>query len=95
MTKRRARLLLLLSSAGRGEELGMEEDGKNGRGKRRLLVDASSSPLKRPDLKGTFRCSYCLKQFCHSSSLSRHRMQAHFRRFRCAQCRIPFGSELL
>ncbi|CAD6188655.1 unnamed protein product [Caenorhabditis auriculariae] len=44
---------------------------------------SSSSPgkkseLKRPDLKGTFHCSVCAKVFCHSSSLSRHRMQAHF-----------------
>ncbi|KAL3096979.1 hypothetical protein niasHS_002695 [Heterodera schachtii] len=50
------------------------------------------SPLKRPDLKGTFRCSHCLKQFCHSSSLSRHRMQMHFRRFRCTQCQVKFGN---
>uniref|UniRef100_A0AC35TM81 C2H2-type domain-containing protein n=1 Tax=Rhabditophanes sp. KR3021 TaxID=114890 RepID=A0AC35TM81_9BILA len=42
--------------------------------------------LKRPDLKGTFRCTICQKIFCHSSSLSRHRMQAHFKSFRCTIC---------
>uniref|UniRef100_A0A914C2E9 C2H2-type domain-containing protein n=1 Tax=Acrobeloides nanus TaxID=290746 RepID=A0A914C2E9_9BILA len=43
--------------------------------------------LKRPDLKGTFRCSICQKIFCHSSSLSRHRMQAHFKSYTCTLCR--------
>ncbi|KAF7632667.1 HTH psq-type domain-containing protein [Meloidogyne graminicola] len=33
--------------------------------------------LKRPDLKGVFICSQCRKQFCHSSSLSRHKMHVH------------------
>uniref|UniRef100_A0A0N5AQ49 C2H2-type domain-containing protein n=1 Tax=Syphacia muris TaxID=451379 RepID=A0A0N5AQ49_9BILA len=45
------------------------------------------SELKRPDLKGTFRCSICQKIFCHSSSLSRHRMQAHFKSYTCTLCR--------
>ncbi|VDN01048.1 unnamed protein product [Thelazia callipaeda] len=44
------------------------------------------SELKRPDLKGTFPCSVCGKVFCHSSSLSRHRMQAHFKSYTCTQC---------
>ncbi|KAK0417818.1 hypothetical protein QR680_013229 [Steinernema hermaphroditum] len=43
--------------------------------------------LKRPDLKGSFRCSICQKIFCHSSSLSRHRMQAHFKSYTCTLCR--------
>ncbi|KAI1731947.1 zinc finger transcription factor family protein 30 [Ditylenchus destructor] len=42
--------------------------------------------LKRPDLKGQFPCSVCPKIFCHSSSLSRHRMQAHFKSYTCTQC---------
>ncbi|KJH48382.1 zinc finger, C2H2 type [Dictyocaulus viviparus] len=42
--------------------------------------------LKRPDLKGQFPCSVCGKIFCHSSSLSRHRMQAHFKSYTCTQC---------
>ncbi|VDM54088.1 unnamed protein product [Angiostrongylus costaricensis] len=45
------------------------------------------SELKRPDLKGSFRCSICAKVFCHSSSLSRHRMQAHFKSYKCTLCR--------
>uniref|UniRef100_A0A914RSK8 C2H2-type domain-containing protein n=1 Tax=Parascaris equorum TaxID=6256 RepID=A0A914RSK8_PAREQ len=28
----------------------------------------------------------CGKVFCHSSSLSRHRMQAHFKSYTCTQC---------
>lgn len=44
------------------------------------------SELKRPDLKGEFPCSVCTKVFCHSSSLSRHRMQAHFKSFTCQKC---------
>ncbi|VDP14949.1 unnamed protein product [Onchocerca flexuosa] len=35
---------------------------------------------------GTFPCSVCGKVFCHSSSLSRHRMQAHFKSYTCTQC---------
>uniref|UniRef100_A0A915DQ12 C2H2-type domain-containing protein n=1 Tax=Ditylenchus dipsaci TaxID=166011 RepID=A0A915DQ12_9BILA len=46
-----------------------------------------SGSLKRPDLKGNFRCSICQKIFCHSSSLSRHRMQAHFKCYTCTICR--------
>ncbi|KAI6175233.1 Zinc finger domain containing protein [Aphelenchoides fujianensis] len=42
--------------------------------------------LKRPDLKGSFRCTICQKVFCHSSSLSRHRMQAHFKSYTCTLC---------
>uniref|UniRef100_A0A915IMG3 C2H2-type domain-containing protein n=1 Tax=Romanomermis culicivorax TaxID=13658 RepID=A0A915IMG3_ROMCU len=42
--------------------------------------------LRRPDLKGTFRCSLCNKIFCHSSSLSRHRMQTHFKSYTCTLC---------
>ncbi|KAI6188873.1 Zinc finger domain containing protein [Aphelenchoides besseyi] len=42
--------------------------------------------LKRPDLKGSFRCTLCQKVFCHSSSLSRHRMQAHFKSYTCTLC---------
>uniref|UniRef100_A0A914KK13 C2H2-type domain-containing protein n=1 Tax=Meloidogyne incognita TaxID=6306 RepID=A0A914KK13_MELIC len=42
--------------------------------------------LKRPDLKGVFTCVICRKQFCHSSSLSRHKMQAHVKRSRCRLC---------
>lgn len=42
--------------------------------------------LKRPDLKGQFPCSVCNKIFCHSSSLSRHRMQAHYKSYTCTQC---------
>lgn len=60
--------------------------------------------LKRPDLKGmfsnkelkllgTFRCSICQKVFCHSSSLSRHRMQAHFKSYTCTLCRKEITSE--
>ncbi|CAD5223290.1 unnamed protein product [Bursaphelenchus xylophilus] len=58
-------------------------------------VDGSSTPgksngyraeLKRPDLKGQFRCTICNKVFCHSSSLSRHRMQAHFKSYTCTLC---------
>lgn len=48
--------------------------------------------LKRPDLKGTFRCSICQKIFCHSSSLSRHRMQAHFKSYTCTLCRKEITS---
>jgi hypothetical protein len=36
----------------------------------------------------------CFKQFCHSSSLSRHKMQAHLRRFRCTLCNKQIASEL-
>ncbi|KHJ88594.1 zinc finger, C2H2 type [Oesophagostomum dentatum] len=54
--------------------------------------------LKRPDLKGSFRCSICAKVFCHSSSLSRHRMQAHFKSYKCTLCRkditIPIMTDL-
>ncbi|PAV74201.1 hypothetical protein WR25_02066 [Diploscapter pachys] len=48
--------------------------------------------LKRPDLKGSFRCSICAKIFCHSSSLSRHRMQAHFKNYKCTLCRKEITS---
>ncbi|KAK0417817.1 hypothetical protein QR680_013229 [Steinernema hermaphroditum] len=48
--------------------------------------------LKRPDLKGSFRCSICQKIFCHSSSLSRHRMQAHFKSYTCTLCRKEITS---
>ncbi|VDN06017.1 unnamed protein product [Thelazia callipaeda] len=51
--------------------------------------------LKRPDLKGTFRCSICQKIFCHSSSLSRHRMQAHFKSYTCTLCRKEITSLFL
>ncbi|KAK6110564.1 Zinc finger C2H2 type family protein [Brugia pahangi] len=50
------------------------------------------SELKRPDLKGTFPCSVCGKVFCHSSSLSRHRMQAHFKSYTCTQCNQEISS---
>ncbi|CAB3400081.1 unnamed protein product [Caenorhabditis bovis] len=48
--------------------------------------------LKRPDLKGSFPCSVCGKIFCHSSSLSRHRMQAHFKSYTCTQCNQEISS---
>ncbi|CAB3402982.1 unnamed protein product [Caenorhabditis bovis] len=48
---------------------------------------SKSGELKRPDLKGSFRCSICSKVFCHSSSLSRHRMQSHFKTYKCTICR--------
>ncbi|GMR62738.1 hypothetical protein PMAYCL1PPCAC_32933 [Pristionchus mayeri] len=48
--------------------------------------------LKRPDLKGQFPCSVCGKIFCHSSSLSRHRMQAHFKSYTCTQCNTDISS---
>ncbi|CAO4371953.1 unnamed protein product [Caenorhabditis nigoni] len=51
-----------------------------------------SGELKRPDLKGQFRCSICSKIFCHSSSLSRHRMQAHFKSYKCTVCRKDISS---
>ncbi|KAK6744858.1 hypothetical protein RB195_011525 [Necator americanus] len=50
--------------------------------------------LKRPDLKGSFRCSICAKVFCHSSSLSRHRMQAHFKSYKCTLCRKDITKDL-
>uniref|UniRef100_A0A1I7Z393 C2H2-type domain-containing protein n=1 Tax=Steinernema glaseri TaxID=37863 RepID=A0A1I7Z393_9BILA len=50
------------------------------------------SELKRPDLKGQFPCTVCGKIFCHSSSLSRHRMQAHFKSFTCTQCNKEISS---
>ncbi|CCD63271.1 Zinc finger protein ham-2 [Caenorhabditis elegans] len=52
--------------------------------------------LKRPDLKGSFPCSICQKVFCHSSSLSRHRMQAHFKSYTCTTCNneIPSNDTL-
>uniref|UniRef100_A0A915AVQ4 C2H2-type domain-containing protein n=1 Tax=Parascaris univalens TaxID=6257 RepID=A0A915AVQ4_PARUN len=50
------------------------------------------SELKRPDLKGQFPCSVCGKVFCHSSSLSRHRMQAHFKSYTCTQCNQEISS---
>uniref|UniRef100_A0A0N5C4B9 C2H2-type domain-containing protein n=1 Tax=Strongyloides papillosus TaxID=174720 RepID=A0A0N5C4B9_STREA len=50
------------------------------------------SELKRPDLKGQFPCSVCGKVFCHSSSLSRHRMQAHFKSYTCSQCNQEISS---
>uniref|UniRef100_A0AC35U7E5 C2H2-type domain-containing protein n=1 Tax=Rhabditophanes sp. KR3021 TaxID=114890 RepID=A0AC35U7E5_9BILA len=50
------------------------------------------SELKRPDLKGQFPCSVCGKIFCHSSSLSRHRMQAHFKSYTCSQCNQEISS---
>ncbi|CAL2049932.1 CBN-HAM-2 protein [Caenorhabditis brenneri] len=52
--------------------------------------------LKRPDLKGSFPCSICQKVFCHSSSLSRHRMQAHFKSYTCTTCNdeIPTNDTL-
>uniref|UniRef100_A0A915D420 C2H2-type domain-containing protein n=1 Tax=Ditylenchus dipsaci TaxID=166011 RepID=A0A915D420_9BILA len=46
----------------------------------------------RPDLKGQFPCSVCHKIFCHSSSLSRHRMQAHFKSYTCTQCNEEISS---
>ncbi|CCD62568.1 Zinc finger transcription factor family protein 30 [Caenorhabditis elegans] len=52
----------------------------------------SGVELKRPDLKGSFRCSICSKVFCHSSSLSRHRMQAHFKSYKCTVCRKDISS---
>ncbi|KAK6744859.1 hypothetical protein RB195_011525 [Necator americanus] len=51
--------------------------------------------LKRPDLKGSFRCSICAKVFCHSSSLSRHRMQAHFKSYKCTLCRKDITSKFI
>ena len=42
---------------------------------------------------GTFRCPICQKQFCHSSSLSRHKLQAHYRRYMCTVCRETISSE--
>ncbi|CAJ0566656.1 unnamed protein product, partial [Mesorhabditis spiculigera] len=48
--------------------------------------------LKRPDLKGNFPCSVCGKVFCHSSSLSRHRMQAHFKSYVCTQCNTEIST---
>uniref|UniRef100_A0A914H1B5 C2H2-type domain-containing protein n=1 Tax=Globodera rostochiensis TaxID=31243 RepID=A0A914H1B5_GLORO len=48
--------------------------------------------LKRPDLKGQFPCNVCGKVFCHSSSLSRHRMQAHFKSYTCTQCNQEIAS---
>ncbi|VDL80851.1 unnamed protein product [Nippostrongylus brasiliensis] len=42
----------------------------------------------------SFRCSICAKVFCHSSSLSRHRMQAHFKSYKCTLCRKDITSEL-
>uniref|UniRef100_A0A1I7S7N4 C2H2-type domain-containing protein n=1 Tax=Bursaphelenchus xylophilus TaxID=6326 RepID=A0A1I7S7N4_BURXY len=65
-------------------------------------VDGSSTPgksngyraeLKRPDLKGQFRCTICNKVFCHSSSLSRHRMQAHFKSYTCTLCSKEITSQ--
>ncbi|CAD5216973.1 unnamed protein product [Bursaphelenchus okinawaensis] len=50
--------------------------------------------LKRPDLKGQFRCTICNKVFCHSSSLSRHRMQAHFKSYTCTLCSKEITSKL-
>ncbi|VDM52293.1 unnamed protein product [Angiostrongylus costaricensis] len=50
--------------------------------------------LKRPDLKGQFPCSVCGKIFCHSSSLSRHRMQAHFKSYTCTQCNETLRSHM-
>ncbi|EFP06229.1 CRE-ZTF-30 protein [Caenorhabditis remanei] len=52
----------------------------------------TNGELKRPDLKGSFRCSICSKVFCHSSSLSRHRMQAHFKSYKCTVCRKDISS---
>lgn len=49
--------------------------------------------LKRPDLKGSFPCSICQKVFCHSSSLSRHRMQAHFKSYTCTTCNNEIPSK--
>uniref|UniRef100_A0A0N4ZY63 C2H2-type domain-containing protein n=1 Tax=Parastrongyloides trichosuri TaxID=131310 RepID=A0A0N4ZY63_PARTI len=51
------------------------------------------SELKRPDLKGSFRCTICSKIFCHSSSLSRHRMQAHFKSYTCTICHKEISSK--
>ncbi|CAI5446408.1 unnamed protein product [Caenorhabditis angaria] len=53
---------------------------------------SSKNELKRPDLKGSFRCSICSKIFCHSSSLSRHRMQAHFKSYKCTVCKKDISS---
>ncbi|VDD89426.1 unnamed protein product [Enterobius vermicularis] len=41
---------------------------------------------------GNFPCSVCGKVFCHSSSLSRHRMQAHFKSYTCTQCNQEISS---
>uniref|UniRef100_A0A0K0F081 C2H2-type domain-containing protein n=1 Tax=Strongyloides venezuelensis TaxID=75913 RepID=A0A0K0F081_STRVS len=53
------------------------------------------SELKRPDLKGSFRCTICSKIFCHSSSLSRHRMQSHFKSYTCTICHKEISSKFL
>nr|CDJ83142.1 Zinc finger domain containing protein [Haemonchus contortus] len=58
----------------------------------RLASGNYRAELKRPDLKGSFRCSICAKVFCHSSSLSRHRMQAHFKSYKCTLCRKDITS---
>lgn len=44
-------------------------------------------------ISGTFRCSLCFKIFCHSSSLSRHRMQAHFKSYTCTLCNKEITSK--
>ncbi|VDO31593.1 unnamed protein product [Haemonchus placei] len=59
----------------------------------RLASGNYRAELKRPDLKGSFRCSICAKVFCHSSSLSRHRMQAHFKSYKCTLCRKDITSK--
>ncbi|EJW85415.1 hypothetical protein WUBG_03674, partial [Wuchereria bancrofti] len=43
----------------------------------------------------TFPCSVCGKVFCHSSSLSRHRMQAHFKSYTCTQCNQEISNFVL
>ncbi|VDO34773.1 unnamed protein product [Brugia timori] len=56
----------------------------------------SETPLnltRNCKFSGTFPCSVCGKVFCHSSSLSRHRMQAHFKSYTCTQCNQEISSE--
>ncbi|OZC11143.1 zinc finger, C2H2 type [Onchocerca flexuosa] len=48
--------------------------------------------MRNCEFSGTFPCSVCGKVFCHSSSLSRHRMQAHFKSYTCTQCNQEISS---
>lgn len=49
---------------------------------------------RRVVIAGNFPCTVCGKVFCHSSSLSRHRMQAHFKSYTCTLCNQEISSEL-
>uniref|UniRef100_A0A0N5CCQ3 C2H2-type domain-containing protein n=1 Tax=Strongyloides papillosus TaxID=174720 RepID=A0A0N5CCQ3_STREA len=77
------------------ESKNKNENNENNTSKSITNTFGYRSELKRPDLKGSFRCTICSKIFCHSSSLSRHRMQSHFKSYTCTICHKEISSKFL